>query len=841
MLGQRIRHPPSTNFDDDFKTPPAKRLKRLDTGESTPGDVSDDDSLPTTPKLTPREIPDSEDEDDREDVPPSSQTALETALPPVKTDKEAIADYEASRAAEQDAQSGTKDRLETRKWVKGKSSIYLDAFNLTLDTVLEEEAHLFDEAETALFEQWKNLSYECQYLYVRLFLRKTAAWHRINRLGYYSDIADLPAAVAELQIQRDLPASTTPLHETPGELEPPEGTTLGSSFSFAESSEDQITTLEEASSLLLLDEVKALAKDAKVQGKNKRELLKALRNASQKQRGLGWKGLKRSDTEESLASEGYADSVAAEEASIEDDTDANRDVHFVRKILAGTGHCIRLSLAPLKLFERVHLVFYRSTEWTEKSLTTIILARISRRNFPEYIVSRSANIFSTRTALLEFEAALRTQFRVDNILEFSGTPTKASLQKIMDIFDEVYPRWKVLLKEEQDKEERVYESGEGAYLRRFSPAWVYTRIIHKGLYALARFKERKREHETLTELLNQHLFHAARRGAWYQRKALLEEHYMWALEPADGRSEDAQKKHWKRTSLRTCETGLEDRDCHLIYHHDLQKRIKKLEKSLKVVKREQHDFGHVSLVKPLERTVEGIRVELEEETSGRRNSEVVPSKRGRKTVWIDEREGGGECSVESMCLSWYRDQGWKGFHSEGGIVRTLFGYLFADVLYTYVPNVFQTPYQICPLDLHTDSFYPSRFSEINHRLVSVANGGAAELVREVHAREAEKQTCIVGIDWSYELDDLLEIIECFPGEALATVCKVMAQEYQQRGGGIPDLFLWHPEEKEVMFSEVKSENDRLSDTQRLWIHVLTGAGIKVELCNAVAKEVRAQR
>lgn len=35
---------------------------------------------------------------------------------------------------------------------------------------------------------------------------------------------------------------------------------------------------------------------------------------------------------------------------------------------------------------------------------------------------------------------------------------------------------------------------------------------------------------------------------------------------------------------------------------------------------------------------------------------------------------------------------------------------------------------------------------------------------------------------------------------------------------------------------VKSENDRLSDTQRLWIHVLSTAGIKVELCHALAKK-----
>ena len=69
----------------------------------------------------------------------------------------------------------------------------------------------------------------------------------------------------------------------------------------------------------------------------------------------------------------------------------------------------------------------------------------------------------------------------------------------------------------------------------------------------------------------------------------------------------------------------------------------------------------------------------------------------------------------------------------------------------------------------------------------------------------------------------------------------MAQEYQQRGGGMPDLFLWHPGRKTVCFSEVKSENDRLSDTQRLWIHVLTAAGVTVELCNAVAREVLVER
>jgi Fanconi-associated nuclease 1 len=121
----------------------------------------------------------------------------------------------------------------------------------------------------------------------------------------------------------------------------------------------------------------------------------------------------------------------------------------------------------------------------------------------------------------------------------------------------------------------------------------------------------------------------------------------------------------------------------------------------------------------------------------------------------------------------------------------------------------------------------------------------------VWEREHERRTSVVGLNWDFDVDDLAELVRCFEGSALAAVCKVMAQEYKSRGGGIPDLVLWragadeaedsgHPGQArgEVMFAEVKSLNDRLSDTQRLWIHVLTNAGVKVALCNALAKEVK---
>ena len=170
MLGHKIRHPPSTNFDEEFKTPTAKRLKRLNSTDSSfSGGVTDEEDEASDNILPPRprshEIPDSEADSDDEDLPPrASQTELENALPAIKTDKEAIAEYEATRAAETAETLDLLGRLGQRKWIRGKSSIYVDAFNLALETVLEDEAHLFDEAETAVFEDWRGLSYKGQYL-----------------------------------------------------------------------------------------------------------------------------------------------------------------------------------------------------------------------------------------------------------------------------------------------------------------------------------------------------------------------------------------------------------------------------------------------------------------------------------------------------------------------------------------------------------------------------------------------------------------------------------------------------------------------------------------------------
>jgi Fanconi-associated nuclease 1 len=173
----------------DTQRPAVKRLKRSDSDingslsrETTRSDESlvsssrkssvipsSKDSEDDTP--APDEVPNPLDRDSSGDslIPTVSQTELEASLPSIKVDQEAIEEYEASRAAEADDQENEeelnlKERIDKRRWRRGRSSIYVDAFNLALETVLDEESHLFSESETKVFNQWNSLPYESQYL-----------------------------------------------------------------------------------------------------------------------------------------------------------------------------------------------------------------------------------------------------------------------------------------------------------------------------------------------------------------------------------------------------------------------------------------------------------------------------------------------------------------------------------------------------------------------------------------------------------------------------------------------------------------------------------------------------
>lgn len=142
----------------------AKRRKTDDTNTDLDSNASD--KRPSSPSPSTATAEETGPVYESEQPPISSQTDLETSLPDIQTDEQAIQEYEESHAAKDDSeQLGLHVRLRDGVWKKGKSSIYVDAFNLALETVLEEESHLFSAHEMEVFTQWKELSYESQYLY----------------------------------------------------------------------------------------------------------------------------------------------------------------------------------------------------------------------------------------------------------------------------------------------------------------------------------------------------------------------------------------------------------------------------------------------------------------------------------------------------------------------------------------------------------------------------------------------------------------------------------------------------------------------------------------------------
>lgn len=159
MITRFIKHPKSTNFDGE-QDKPTKRPKTGDSPKKAP---------PTPRKKIKRQAPELEGHDERVELKVEEEdhvTDLESALPHVTVSDDAIKEYEAYKASQEGETEAADKRLENRTWIRGKSSLYVDAFNLALDTVLDEEGHLFDEAEADIFRIWRGLNYEAQYLWV---------------------------------------------------------------------------------------------------------------------------------------------------------------------------------------------------------------------------------------------------------------------------------------------------------------------------------------------------------------------------------------------------------------------------------------------------------------------------------------------------------------------------------------------------------------------------------------------------------------------------------------------------------------------------------------------------
>jgi Fanconi-associated nuclease 1 len=156
-----------------------------------------------------------------------------------------------------------------------------------------------------------------------------------------------------------------------------------------------------------------------------------------------------------------------------------------------------------------------------------------------------------------------------------------------------------------------------------------------------------------------------------------------------------------------------------------------------------------------------------------------------KSVWLGRE---GEVTVEGWVLEWWEKKGYKGFHSEGSILTTLFALLMWPALFSPLPGAFETSYQTAPLDLGEDTFAPARTEQVERLLQQMSNTSAAlEMLRETDSRERPRQTWAVGINWDYDARSLQEVLQCIGGKGMSVICRMLAEEYRHRVSGVPDL------------------------------------------------------
>ena len=226
-------------------------------------------------------------------------------------------------------------------------------------------------------------------------------------------------------------------------------------------------------------------------------------------------------------------------------------------------------------------------------------------------------------------------------------------------------------------------------------------------------------------------------------------------------------------------------------------------------------------------------------TTPRTRSLSLPlaSSTGTRPAW---RSPDGPQPLEAALVSTLAGLGRTAVHAEGLLWRTLFGLLFADVLFAPVPGMLPTPLRSRPLDLGEEGFVPRRQSLVDAILAALRAGEAPD--RLAHAWSSRAGEAIAGIAWTrFPLPLLQQVAHDLGGRALAAVLEAVAWDWRAAPRGLPDLvILAGPALRldhalpsrlpaHALLAEVKGPGDHLRDAQRVWLDRLLSYDVPTEL------------
>ena len=213
---------------------------------------------------------------------------------------------------------------------------------------------------------------------------------------------------------------------------------------------------------------------------------------------------------------------------------------------------------------------------------------------------------------------------------------------------------------------------------------------------------------------------------------------------------------------------------------------------------------------------------------------------GRR-VYANEIDESQINCVENYALSYYyKHYKYIGIHGENSIIPSLFNiFLWNYIYYDKISYVFQSPYQMFPLDFFDKEFYLNRKELIDNWFDKLENYDEKNLIDYINdIYDNKKNIKTIYIDWNYSLlnkDIIIKITLGFTIKKLIKIFKIILNgsiKYFQRG--MPDLFMWKEEKNKIIpgsikLSEVKSTKDKLSEFQIFWIKLFFECEIDIEV------------
>ena len=213
---------------------------------------------------------------------------------------------------------------------------------------------------------------------------------------------------------------------------------------------------------------------------------------------------------------------------------------------------------------------------------------------------------------------------------------------------------------------------------------------------------------------------------------------------------------------------------------------------------------------------------------------------GRR-VYANEIDENQITCVENYALSYYyKHYKYIGIHGENSIIPSLFNiFLWDYIYYDKISYVFQSPYQMFPLDFFDKEFYLNRKELIDNWFEKLKNFDEKDLIDYINnIYDNKKNIRTIYIDWNYSLlnkEIIIKITLGFTIKKLIKIFKIILNgsiKYFQRG--MPDLFMWKEEKNKIIpgsikLCEVKSIKDKLSEFQIFWIKLFFECEIDIEV------------